>query len=129
MDVATPMVNLFTDDIEAALAFYAGRLGFAETFRTPTEGRPEHVELRVDGFTLGLATAEAAARVHGIEAHPGTPGFELVLWTENVDAVYAELVAGGAPAVTPPHDTGNGNRNAVVRDPDGNLVGLVMKRR
>ena len=29
---------------------------------------------------------------------------------------------------TPPHDTGNDDRNAAVRDPDGNLVEMVMKR-
>lgn len=30
--------------------------------------------------------------------------------------------------MTAPHDTGNANRNAVVRDPDGTLVELVTKR-
>lgn len=30
--------------------------------------------------------------------------------------------------MTPPHDAGNNNRNAVLRDPDGNLVELVAKR-
>jgi hypothetical protein len=37
-------------------------------------------------------------------------------------------VAAGAPKVTEPHDAGNNNRNAVVRDPDGNLAELVAKR-
>jgi lactoylglutathione lyase len=39
----TCLVNLCTRDIEAALSFYHDLLGFAETFRTPTEGVPEHV--------------------------------------------------------------------------------------
>jgi hypothetical protein len=30
--------------------------------------------------------------------------------------------------VQQPHDTGNNNRNALVRDPDGNLVEIVAKR-
>ena len=30
--------------------------------------------------------------------------------------------------VKPPHDTGNNNRNALLRDPDGNLVEIVAKR-
>lgn len=30
--------------------------------------------------------------------------------------------------MTAPHDAGNNNRNAVVRDPDGTLVELVAKR-
>jgi lactoylglutathione lyase len=66
------LVNLYTHDIGAAVEFYRDLLGFKETFRTPLEGVPEHVELRLDGFTLGLGTAEAARRAHGVEASPAT---------------------------------------------------------
>ena len=51
----------------------------------------------------------------------------LVVWTDNVDKAYRELVAAGVPAILPPHDTGNNNRNALLRDPDGNLVEIVAK--
>lgn len=122
------MVNLYTNDIEAGLRFYRDRLGFTETFRTPREGTPEHVELKLDGFLIGLGTVEAARRVHGVEAAPGRPAMVLVVWTDDVDAAYQELTAAGAPAVQPPHDTGNSNRNALLRDPDGNLVEIVAKR-
>ena len=125
---ATPLVNLYTNDIEAGLRFYRDRLGFEETFRTPRDGTPTHVELRLNGFTLGLGTVEAARRVHGVEAAPGTPAMVLVVWTDDVDEAYRELVAAGVPAVQPPHDTGNNNRNALLRDPDGNLVEIVAKR-
>jgi lactoylglutathione lyase len=122
------MVNLYTDDIEAGLAFYRDLLGFVETFRTPLEGTPSHVELRLDSFTLGLGTVEAAREVHGVEAAPGSPAMVLVVWTEEVDAACARLSAGGVAVVQPPHDTANNNRNALLRDPDGNLVELVAKR-
>ena len=122
------LVNLYTRDIEAGLRFYRDLLGFAETFRTPREGTPEHVELELNGFTVGLGTVEAARRVHGIEAAPGSPAMVLVVWTDDVDKSYRELVGAGIPAVQPPHDTGNNNRNAMVRDPDGNLVEIVAKR-
>lgn len=61
------LVNLYTRDIEAGIGFYRDLLGFEETFRTPREGTPEHVEMRLGGFTLGLGTVEAARRVHGVE--------------------------------------------------------------
>ena len=125
---SSPMPNLYTRDLPAALAFYAGRLGFEETFRAPDPDAPDHVELRLDGVTIALSTVEAAQRVHGLEASPGSHGFQLVVWTDDVDAAYDALVAAGTPAHTPPHDTGNDNRNAVVLDPDGNLVELVAKR-
>jgi lactoylglutathione lyase len=125
---ASALVNLYTNDIEAGLRFYRDRLGFAETFRTPRDGTPSHVELRLNGFTLGLGTVEAARRVHGVEAAPGMPAMVLVVWADDVDEAYRELVAAGVPAVQPPHDTGNNNRNALLRDPDGNLVEIVAKR-
>ena len=127
MTFSDPMINIYTRDLSAALAFYV-QLGLQETFRAPDPDAPDHVELRLDGVTMALSTVEAAARVHGVEAHAGTGGFQLVFWTDDVDSSYDELVAAGAPGVTAPHDTGNDNRNAVVRDPDGNLVELVMKR-
>lgn len=120
-------VNLYTADIEAGLRFYRDLLGFEETFRTPTEGVPEHVELTLDGFALGLGTVEAAKRVHGVDASPGTPAMVLVVWTDDVDAAFGRLDSAGVPVVLPPHDTGNGNRNSLLRDPDGNLVEIVAK--
>jgi len=122
------LVNLYTRDIEAGIHFYGDLLGLRETFRTPREGRPEHIEFTVpNGFKIGLGTVEAAKRVHGVEAEPGTPAMVLVLWTDNVDRAYDQLVAAGVPAVQQPHDTGNDNRNALLRDPDGNLVEIVAK--
>lgn len=122
-------VNLYTRDIEAGLHFYRDLLGFAETFRTPAQGTPEHVELTLNGFGLGLGTVEAAQRVHGVEASPGSPAMVLVVWTTDVDRAFERLTSAGTPVVQPPHDTGSHNRNALLRDPDGNLVEIVARVR
>jgi lactoylglutathione lyase len=127
MSLRAPLVNLYTRDIAAALTFYRDLLGFEETFRTPRAGQPEHVELRLNGFTVGLGTVEAAKRVHGVDATPGCPAMVLVVWTDDVDRACSELAAAGVPVVQPPHDTANNNRNALLRDPDGNLVEIVAK--
>jgi lactoylglutathione lyase len=124
----TGFVNLYTRDIEAALNFYRDCLGFSETFRTPTDGTPEHVELTLNGFMVGLGTVEAARRVHGVEAAPGSAAMVIVVWTDDVDQSCAQLAAVGVPVLQPPHDTGNDTRNALLRDPDGNLVEIVAKR-
>jgi catechol 2,3-dioxygenase-like lactoylglutathione lyase family enzyme len=123
----TGFVNLYTADIEAALGFYRDLLGFAEIFRTPKEGVPTHVELTLNGFALGLGTVEAAKRVHGVDATPGASAMAIVVWTGDVEAAFERLRAGGVPVLRPPHDTGNDNRNALLRDPDGNLVEIVAK--
>ncbi len=124
---ATAFVNLYTADIEAGLRFYRDLLGFEETFRTPAEGTPAHVELTLNGFSLGLGTVDAARTAHGVDASPGSPAMALVVWTDDVDDAFAFLTSAGVPAVQPPHDTGNDNRNALLRDPDGNLVEIVAK--
>jgi lactoylglutathione lyase len=121
------LVNLYTNDIDAGIRFYQDLLGFEETFRTPAEGVPTHVELRLAGFVVGLGTVEAAREVHGVEASPGSPAMTLVVWTDDVDRSYERLTAAGVPALQAPHDAGNGNRSALLRDPDGNLVEIVGK--
>jgi lactoylglutathione lyase len=123
----TGFVNLYTADIEAGIRFYRDLLGFEETFRTPREGIPEHVELKLNGFALGLGTLQAAKAAHGVDAAPGSPALAVVLWTDDVDAAFDRLTAAGVRAVQPPRDSGNGNRNALLTDPDGNLVEIVTK--
>lgn len=125
---ADGLVNLYTRDIDAGIRFYRDLLGLRETFRTPRTGAPTHVELKVGGFTLGLGTVEAAKRVHGVDATPGAPAIALVFWTDDVDREFDRLKSAGVAVVKPPHDTGTNNRNALLRDPDGNLVEIVSKR-
>ena len=46
-----------------------GAQGFAETFRTPTEGIPEHVELRLNGFTSARARSRQPRRCTVLRLH------------------------------------------------------------
>lgn len=121
------MVNLYTANITAVVAFYRDHFGFRETFRTPTEGHPEHVELELDGFCLGLGTVEAARRVHGVAPVVGVAWGQLVFWADDVDEAYGALQSAGVTTLSPPHDAG-ANRAALLADPDGNLVELVQRK-
>jgi lactoylglutathione lyase len=113
--------------MKQASHFYRDLLGFTETFRAPTEGMPSHVEPGLTDFMIGLGTVEVARASHDVEALPGSPAMALVVWTDDVDKAVDELVAAGVPVVKQPHNTGNNNRNAQLRDPDGNLVEIVAK--
>lgn len=126
-----PQINTYVQDVESTMRFYTEELGFVETYRTPRLGTPQHVEVRLDGLVLGFASIEAARRVHRLDVDAGPKRFEVVLWTDNVDAMFAKLVAGGATVISPPHDfepEGVGRlRVAWITDPDGGAVQLVTE--
>ena len=123
-----PQINLYVADVEAAMRFYCELCGFAETFRTPLHSAPIHVEMRMGGLILGVASMESAHAMHGLELRPGPPRSEVVLWTDDVDGVFASLTAKGVRPLSEPHDFLTRLRAAWVADPDGNPVQLVMRR-
>ena len=120
------MVNLYTHDLARAVSFYTA-LGFEETFRTPVSGPPDHVELELDGFKLGIATV-AAARGHGLSPEGSGRSIEIVLWANDTDGAVRALAANGAPVLSPAHDFLGGRlRSAWIADPDGNPIQLVQR--
>jgi catechol 2,3-dioxygenase-like lactoylglutathione lyase family enzyme len=123
-----PQVNFYVSDVEAMAGFYRDVLGFRESFRTPPEGTPVHVELSLGGFVVGMAGIDAARRMHGIDVGGDRPRAEVVLWTDDVDAAYEHVVARGARPLAEPHDFLGSVRAAWVADLEGNPVELVMRR-
>lgn len=123
----TPSINIYTRNVRRLVRFYEG-VGFHETFRTPKEGEPDHVELRLDQFTIGIATANAAISDHGLSPNLNGRPFEIVLWNDDTDHAYAQFTTKGAPSLSPPHDFLGFLRVAWVADPDGNPIQLVQRR-
>ena len=122
-----PAINVYSHDVMRLVSFYEG-LGFRETFRTPKEGTPVHVEVVLDGFTIGIAAVDAAIADHGLNPNLGGRPVEIVLWTDDADRDYARLTADGAPSLSAPHDFLSDLRLAWVADPDGNPIQLAQKR-
>jgi lactoylglutathione lyase len=126
-----PQINTYVQDVEATVRFYTEQLGFIETFRTPSVGPPDHVEVQLEGLILGFASIEAARRDHGLDVEAGPKRAEVALWTDDVDAAFDRLVATGATVLSPPHEfdvnVSGRLRVAWIADPDGGAVQLVMK--
>jgi uncharacterized glyoxalase superfamily protein PhnB len=122
-----PAINIYSHDVMRLVTFYEG-LGFRETFRTPTEGAPAHVEVTLDGFTIGIASVDAAVADHGLRPELGGRPVEIVLWTDDTDRDYGRLTAEGARSLSPPHDFLADLRLAWVADPDGNPIQLAQRR-
>jgi hypothetical protein len=125
---SSPAINVYSYDVLRLVRFYEG-LGFRETFRTPKEGTPVHVEVSLDGFTVGIAAVDAAIEDHGLNPDLGGRPVEIVLWTDDVDRDYVRLTGEGAPSLSAPHDFLSDLRLAWVADPDGNPIQLAQKRK
>jgi predicted enzyme related to lactoylglutathione lyase len=97
-------VILHVDDLEAARAFYTGKLGFA-------------VELEVPGF-IQFKQPGAGATFAVSPVEPGLDPIELWWFVDDADATHADLLAKGVKIVTPPHDEPFG-RAMAIEDPSG----------
>jgi catechol 2,3-dioxygenase-like lactoylglutathione lyase family enzyme len=125
-----PQINIYSEDVVRSVDFYRS-LGFEESFRTPREGAPIHVELTLDGFKVGIAAMSSAVADHGLDLDLSQPSrsMELLLWTDDTDAAFERLVAAGARPLSEPHDWLDGTlRLAWVADPDDNPIELAQRR-
>jgi len=122
----TPQINFYLSDVESSVTFFRDALGFEETFRTPPDGRPDHVELRFESLVLGFADIEAARRMHGLHLESGPPSAEVVLWTDDVDHEYARLLDQGATSLSAPHVFLNRIRAAWLAGPNDERIQIVQ---
>ena len=121
-----PAINYYVEDVENVARFYTQYLGFVETFRTPEESTPVHLEVKMGTFSLGFTSKEARQSMHGIPLRSlGSPRCELVVWTDDVDKAYVALIEKGVPGVSPPQDLFGTIRAAWVVDPEGNPVEIA----
>jgi lactoylglutathione lyase len=127
MTVTSVMPNLYTADMARAITFYRDLLGGTQTFATPAEGTPEHVEFRLGDVIVALSSREAVPRQGLPAATTGHP-MELVIDCDSTDDTVAALRAAGTPVLVEPHNHASGHRRAYVADPDGNWIALVSRQ-
>jgi catechol 2,3-dioxygenase-like lactoylglutathione lyase family enzyme len=125
MNFRSPQVILISENVPRAVDFYA-QLGFTEVFRVPTEGEPIHVDLILDGYRLGIASATSTRDDHGL--NPITEGQRaaVIVWTDDTVAAYNKLVASGVPSLAPPREWLGRLLIAWIADPDGNPIQIVQ---
>ena len=103
-------------DIAASIAYYRDTLGFAVTFEY---GQPT--------FYACLCRDEAALHLVAANKTEREPGHgALCIFVQDVDALYAELVARKARVVKPPQNYDYGMRDFDVVDLDGNQIFFGM---
>ena len=116
-------VNLVVRDMSASLSFYR-RLGWS--IETPAGEHaaaelPNGIRVEFDSIDFvrewdsGYGGATGGSTVVGLATET----------RDQVDELYADLIAHGGRARQPPYDAFWGARYAIVDDPDGNPLGLM----
>lgn len=123
MTVKVKRVAIYVERMDRALNFYR-TLGL----EIPASADEEHhVEVEQDEFRLAFDTWEMAEGILGSEKPTGHR-MELAFQfdgREALDESYRRLTAQGYAGFLAPQDTPWGERYAIVKDPDGNLVSMV----
>lgn len=122
----TVSVRYIVDDVDAAVSFYTGHLGFT------VEMRPAPGFAMLARGPLRLLLSAPGAGGAGQDASDGrrpSPGGwnRIQLAVDDVAALHARLSAAGVPFRTGIVE-GNGGRQALAEDPAGNPVELFQPR-
>lgn len=120
-----PQVILFSKDLPRAVSFYE-RLGFVQTFRTPPDGEPIHVDLVLDGYRIGITSEESTRDDHDLDPVVHGQRAAVILWTDDTHAAYRELQSHGARGVHRPRPWLGRLLIAWAEDPDGHLIQVVQ---
>jgi uncharacterized glyoxalase superfamily protein PhnB len=121
--------NLITDDINRALAFYAGVLGFRVVHRVPDEGPLVFAMLERDGVNVFLNDAKTAqAEVPDATGYvAGASGVAMFFQVEGVTAFW-DAIRDRATVVMPLKDQWYGMTEFSISDPDGYLITFAERR-
>lgn len=124
MDTATKnrivMINVAVEELEPARTFYEALLE-VEFAEEQHEDGPRHLNA-----TFGEWQTPSWFLL-SLWPDPDRAGSgDLGLLVENLDAAYERALAAGGAPVSPPHDAHGMPRNAQLRDPSGNHVGLYQ---
>ncbi|UWD83870.1 VOC family protein [Curtobacterium flaccumfaciens] len=115
-------VRIITDDLEGMVAFYE-RI----TRQLAERPAPVFAQFSGTGGTLAIASTATAAMLGGALV-PATNRSALIEFeVADVDGDFAGLQLSSDDVVLEPTTMPWGNRSALVRDPDGNVVNLFSR--
>lgn len=105
-----------------ALEFYARAFGAKEKLRLPMGELVGHAEILIGDSHVMLADETPEHR--GPQALGGTP-VSLMIYTKDVDAMFARAIAAGARQVRPVANQFYGDRTGVLADPFGHVWSIA----
>jgi PhnB protein len=119
---------IIVEGAERAIDFYRRAFGAEELLRMEDpSGRIGHAEIRIGDSPVMLADAVAEMGYKDPKSLGGSP-VSLMIYVEDVDAVFARAVEAGAKAQRPVEDKFFGDRMGSVEDPFGHVWHLATHR-
>ena len=116
---ATPY--LIVGGAAGAIEFYKKAFGARELFRmTKPDGRIGHAEIKIGDSPIMLADEVPEIGYHSPQSLGSSP-VSILLYVEDVDAVFSQAVAAGAKVQRPVQDQFYGDRTGGVEDPFGHV--------
>jgi catechol 2,3-dioxygenase-like lactoylglutathione lyase family enzyme len=113
-------LRIITENPKALVAFYAAVTGIAPAWATE-----DFAELATPSGTLAIASTRTLALFGDNIARPAANASVIIEFiTPDVDADFVRLAAQNFAFEQSPTTMPWGNRSALLRDPDGNLVNL-----
>lgn len=104
-----------------AIDFYRRALGAQEAFRLDGPGGTVmHAELVIGDSRVMIADESPDGQWRSPQSVGGTP-VTIVLYVNDVDAVFRQAIAAGATEVRPVRDEFYGDRSGTLRDPFGHV--------
>jgi predicted enzyme related to lactoylglutathione lyase len=115
-------IRIVTDDLERLVAFYETVSG-----RQAERSAPVFAQFSGPGANLAIASTATVAMLGGALAPATNRSVVIEFEVADVDGDFARLQLDTEDVVLEPTTMPWGNRSALVRDPDGNVVNLFSK--
>jgi PhnB protein len=119
---------LIIKDAARALEFYRQAFGATEVMRfSDPSGKVGHAEIKIGDSHIMLADEFADMGYKSPTAYGGSP-VSIVLYVEDVDAVFNRAVAAGAESKQAVKDQFYGDRTGTVKDPFGHVWSIATHK-
>jgi PhnB protein len=119
---------LIVRDAARAIEYYKESFGASELMRHVSPGgKIGHAEIRIGDSPIMLADEFPEIGAQSPQALGGSP-VSLLLYVEDVDALFHRAVAGGARTIKPLEDQFYGDRSGTLIDPFGHIWTLATHK-
>ncbi|GAA1493821.1 VOC family protein [Curtobacterium herbarum] len=115
-------VRIVTDDLDGLVAFYERVTG-----QQAERPAPVFAQFSGPGADLAIASTATVAMLDGAVTPAANRSVIIEFEVADVDGEFARLQLGSDDVVLEPTTMPWGNRSALVRDPDGNVVNLFSR--